>query len=111
MSTYNFNLGDVLCGEPDLRYTFTCVAVHCAGQTKKTRCHLQRSVWVCAHWRCSDRFSVQCPRICTGFQRPSGYIVRYSVLCSRTVPAGGCFVNAGVCMYQMKRSVKQHPQH
>lgn len=35
-------------------------------------------------------FRVQCPRICTGFQRPSGYIVRYSVLRSRTVPVGGC---------------------
>lgn len=35
-------------------------------------------------------FRVQCPCICTGFQRPSGYIVRYSVLRSRTVPVGGC---------------------
>lgn len=87
---YNFNLGDVLCGEPDLRYTFTCTAAHCTGQTKKRAAICSGQYGFVLTGVARADFRVQCPRICTGFQRPSGYIVRYSVLRSRTVPVGGC---------------------
>ena len=87
---YNFNLGDVLCGEPDLRYTFTCTAAHCTGQAKKRAAICSDQYGFVLTGVARADFRVQCPRICTGFQRPSGYIVRYSVLRSRTVPVGGC---------------------
>lgn len=48
------------------------------------------SMGLCSLALLGQIFEYNGPRICTGFQRPSGYIVRYSVLCSRTVPAGGC---------------------
>ena len=87
---YNFNLGDVLCGEPDLRYTFTCTAAHCTGQAKKRAAICSGQYGFVLTGVARTDFRVQCPRICTGLQRPSGYIVRYSVLRSRTVPVGGC---------------------
>mgnify|MGYP004521788429 CR=1 FL=1 len=87
---YNFNFGDVLCGEPDLRHTFTCVAAHCADQTKKRAAVCSGQYGFVLTGAARTDFRVQCPRICAGFQRPSGYIVRYSVLRSRTVLAGGC---------------------
>ena len=108
---YNFNLGDVLCGEPDLRYTFTCTAAHCTGQTKKRAAI------------CSDQYGFVLSLALLGqiFEyNVRVYAQDFSALLDTSFAIRFCavvlfllaaVVNAGVCMYQMKRSVKQHPQH
>lgn len=48
------------------------------------------SMGLCSLALLGQIFEYNGPRICTGFQRPAGYVIRYSVLRSRTVPVGGC---------------------
>ena len=97
------SVGSLTCGILSLVLPFIALA------RRKTRCHLQRSVWVCAHWRCSDRFSstmsAYMHRISSALLDTS-FAIRF---CAVVLFLLAAVVNAGVCMYQMKRSVKATP--
>ena len=107
---YNFNLGDVLCGEPDLRYTFTCVAVHCTGQTKNALPFAAVSMGLCSLALLGQIFEYNVRVYAQDFSAllDTSFAIRF---CAVVLFLLAAVVNAGVCMYQMKRSVKQHPQH
>ena len=107
---YNFNLGDVLCGEPDLRYTFTCVAVHCTGQTKNALPFAAVSMGLCSLALLGQIFEYNVRVYAQDFSAllDTSFAIRF---CAVVLFLLAAVVNAGVCMYQMKRSAKQHPQH
>ena len=79
------SVGSLTCGILSL-----VLPLICTGQTKNALPFAAVSMGLVLTGVARADFRVQCSRICTGFQRPSGYIVRYSVLRSRTVPVGGC---------------------
>ena len=107
---YNFNLGDVLCGEPDLRYTFTCTAAHCTGQTKNALPFAAVSMGLCSLALLGQIFEYNVRVYAQDFSAllDTSFAIRF---CAVVLFLLAAVVNAGVCIYQMKRSAKQHPQH
>ena len=106
---YNFNLGDVLCGEPDLRYTFTCTAAALA-RRKNALPFAAVSMGLCSLALLGQIFEYNVRVYAQDFSAllDTSFAIRF---CAVVLFLLAAVVNAGVCMYQMKRSAKQHPQH
>ena len=97
---YNFNLGDVLCGEPDLRYT----------RRKNALPFAAVSMGLCSLALLGQIFEYNVRVYAQDFSAllDTSFAIRF---CAVVLFLLAAVVNAGVCMYQMKRSAKQHPRH
>ena len=104
---YNFNLGDVLCGEPDLWYVLPLIALV---RRKNALSFAAVSMGLCSLALLGQIFEYNVRVYAQDFSAllDTSFAIRF---CAVVLFLLAAVVNAGVCMYQMKRSAKQHPRH
>ena len=102
---YNFNLGDVLCGILSLVLPLIALA-----RRKNALPFAAISMGLCSLALLGQIFEYNVRVYAQDFSAllDTSFAIRF---CAVVLFLLAAVVNAGVCMYQMKRSVKQHPQH